>query len=196
MSTVYLILGSIGSGKSTVSDFLCSTIELGNTEYIGSDIYKKKYFDIEVSQSSRGYRCADELVFKRIEQICLEGQDFIFELCPTNSNKIRTLKSICKQAGYNVVSFYVGTNDVQINITRCTDREINGADVVDKTKIKKRYFDSMKHILELIRMSKKMYFVDNSDSVPKIVGYTEVNNIYLIDGSCQWLKTYVVDKLV
>jgi predicted ABC-type ATPase len=196
MRTIYLVLGSIGSGKSTFSDFLSSTKDLEKIEYVGVDIFKKKYFDLNILQSSRGYRCADELVFKRIEQICSEGKDFIFELCPTNLNKLRTLKIICKQAKYNVISFFIGTSDVQINIARCKKREKLGADVVDESKIYRRYFDTMRNILELIKLSEIMYFIDNSNSIPRVIGYAKRSTICMIDKTCQWFKDHIVDKLV
>ena len=196
MNKVYLVLGSIGSGKSVISDFLLSHQEFSQIEYIGSDAYKKKYFDSQGEKKKRGYRCADELVFARMEQVCLSGQDFLFELCPTNLNKIRTLKSICSNVNYQIVSFFIGTNNVNINVSRCKARESAGGDTVDETKIKKRYFEALTHILELLRMSETMYFVDNSNEIPLLVASILGDKIHVFRDNCTWFNNYVTAKLI
>lgn len=196
MSKVYLIIGSIGSGKSTIADYLCSTPLLRDIEYIGSDIYKRQYFDDNVLHNKRGYRCSDELAFSRMERVCSSGKDIIFELCPTNPNKMRVLKTICQRMNYNIVSFFVGTDTVDINIERCQERIISGADPVDEIKVKKRYYSSFKHVLEVVRMSSQVYFIDNSSSVPSIVARVMQNKISVYDETCSWLKEHVTEKLL
>jgi predicted ABC-type ATPase len=102
MKTTYLIMGAIGSGKSAVADFILSSNEFDNIDYVGSDIYKRKYFNQNIKSDKLGYRCADELVFYRIENICKSKMDFAYELCPTNVNKIETIKNIIKKYDYKI----------------------------------------------------------------------------------------------
>lgn len=195
MNTVYLILGSIGSGKSVVADFILSDRTLGKIEYVGSDLYKRTYFNQEIEFNKIGYRCSDELVFYRIEQICQSKNDFIYELCPTNLNKIETLKYIIRKYNYKIIAFFVGTESEEINIKRCESREKDGADLVSVEKIKKRYSEALSRVIEFIDLAEKMYFIDNSKETPQIVSYIIENKIEVFDENCIWFNTNIVQKL-
>jgi len=196
MRTALIVLGSIGCGKSTISEYLMSTPDFKQFEFIGFDIYKKKYFDSDVKKDKRGYRCADELAFQRIDQVCSDGLDFLFEFCPTNRNKFRSIKSICTKYGYHIIAVFIGTNNAIINLSRCKERISRGADLVSETKIKKRYFESMSNILEIIRMSDITFFIDNSAEYPKLIAQIAQYKVYVYDRNCLWFKTNVLSKLI
>lgn len=196
MSTIYLILGAVGSGKSVVADFILSDRAFLNMEYVGSDIYKKVYFDRDVNIDKRGYRCADELVFYRIEQICQSKNDFLYEFCPTNFNKIETIKYILRKYDYKIVAFFVGTESKEINLIRCKGREKEGFDEVSEEKIRGRYNDALIHVIELIDLAEKMYFIDNSKIIPQIISYIVNNNIEILDDTCKWFKNNIEQKLI
>ena len=162
MKTVYLILGAIGSGKSLIADFILSDPIFKNVEYVGSDIYKKKFFDQDSKNKKSGYRCADELAFHRIEQICKSKADFFYEFCPTNSNKIETIKYLLRKYGYTVKAFFIGTENKEINVNRCLLRERGGGDSVSVEKVRNRYDEALIRVIEMADFSHKMYFIDNS----------------------------------
>ena len=195
MNTVYLILGSIGSGKSVVADFILSDRTFEKIEYVGSDLYKRTYFNQEIEFNKIGYRCSDELAFYRIEQICRSKNDFIYELCPTNLNKIETLKYIIQKYNYKIIAFFVGTESEEINVKRCENREKDGGDIVPVEKIKKRYSEALSRVIEFIDLAEKMYFIDNSKETPQIVSSIIDNKIELFDENCIWFNTNIVQKL-
>jgi len=196
MKTVYLILGSIGSGKSVVADFLLSDHTFDNIEYAGSDMYKTQYFDYDVSVDKSGYRCADELMFYRVEHICKSDNDFVLEFCPTNLNKIETVKYILRNYNYNVVTFFVCTESRDINVSRCKSREGKGADQVPEAKIKSRYDDVLNRAIEIVDLSDKTYFIDNSKDVPKVVAFLGEEQLIVLDGSCVWFTNNIEKKLI
>lgn len=196
MKTVYLILGSIGSGKSVVADYILSNKVFENIEYVGSDIYKKKYFDIDVGIDERGYRCADELVFHRIEQICKSDNDFMYEFCPTNLNKIQTIKYLTQKYNYKIISFFIGTQSKEINVERCKSREIKGADEVSEEKVIRRYSEALNRVIEIADISSKMYFIDNSLEIPKITAYLFNDELEILDSSCKWFRNNIQKKII
>jgi len=151
---IHMVLGSIASGKSSISKKILSNNS--NIEFICADLYKTAFFDISVSkddQSKVGYRCADELLFYRIEELCTEGNDFILEFCPTNRNKFETIKYYAKRYGYKIISYFVGTDNVNINILRNHNRELDGYDYISEQKVKARYEDAFNSILEIMCIS-------------------------------------------
>jgi len=196
MRTAYLIVGAIGSGKSMIGDFILSDPALDDLEYVGSDIYKHKFFGDGTSDFKRGYRCADELAFYRIEQICKTDRDFAYEFCPTNSNKIETIKHLLRKYEYSAVIFFVGTERNEINIVRCKNREANGADPVAGDKIKSRYDQVLNRALEMIQLSKTIYFIDNSMETPRMIASIADNAISIFDDTCKWFKKHIQEKLV
>jgi predicted ABC-type ATPase len=196
MRIAYLIIGPIGSGKSVIGDFILSDPALDHLEYVGSDIYKQKFFGKATDDGKRGYRCADELAFYRIEQICKTDRDFAYEFCPTNSNKIETIKHLLRKYEYSVVIFFVGTERNEINIARCKSRVANGADPVPDDKIKSRYDQALNRALEMIQLSKTIYFIDNSMETPRMIASISDNAISILDDTCRWFKKYIQQKLV
>jgi len=193
MKTIYLILGSIGSGKSVVSDYISSDTTFANIEYVGSDIYKKRYFDRDVKIDKKGYRCADELAFYRIEQICQSEKDFLFEFCPTDLNKVETIKRILRKHDYKIVAFFIGTENKEINVERCKKRENDGADNVSEEKIKSRYTEAMIRVFEIADQAEKMYFIDNSMEIPKLIACLDDNILTLYEDTCKWFNKIYSD---
>ena len=83
MKTLFLVVGAIGSGKSSVCKYLFSESKLGKIVFIASDEYKKKYF-------------ADELMMEALEMAATDNnvENILVEFCPMRQNKIRTILSI------------------------------------------------------------------------------------------------------
>ena len=196
VNIIYLILGSVGSGKSVVADFILSSHTFGDIEYVSSDIYKNIYFNRDIEVDKRGYRCADELVFYRIEQICQSKNDFVYEFCPTNLNKIETLKYILGKYDYKIVAFFVGTENNEINIKRCKSREKEGADKVPEDKIRNRYSEAFIRVIELINLAEKIYFIDNSNEIPQMISYIIDNKIMILNDACKWFSKNIEQKLI
>ena len=197
MRIMYLVLGAIASGKSSVSRRLLS--QKSEIEYVCADLYKTRLFDIPVTgenASKIGYRCADELLFYRIEDLCSKGKSFILEFCPTNRNKFETIKYYARLYDYKIISYFVGTDNVAINISRNEMREKNGGDHVPNQKIKIRYEDAYNSILEIMCISKYVYFIDNSTEAPKVVAFLSKKTVTVYEQDCYWFKTRVKRKII
>jgi predicted ABC-type ATPase len=196
MRTAYLVVGAIGSGKSALADFLLSRPPLDTLEYVGSDVYKQRFFPTIGHDYKRGYRCADELAFHRLEQLCIAAKDFLFELCPTNPNKMQTLRQLLSKYHYSVVSFFVATERSDINIERCKNRQGGGGDPITAEKIRSRYALALNRALEIIDLSVRIYFVDNSGGAPTLVAVIIGNKISVLNDACGWFKTHIQNRVI
>lgn len=196
MRTAYLVVGPIGSGKSAIADFVLAGEALKTLEYVGSDVYKSTFFQNETDRNKAAYRCADDLAFYRIEQICKTGQDFVYEFCPTNPNKLETTKYLLRKYAYSAVTFFVCTESDEINVERCKIREHNGADAVPIEKIRSRYSQALSRALELIQLSNEIYFIDNSGETPRVIARITGSVLSVSDNRCKWFEKNVKRKLV
>lgn len=189
---LFLITGAIGSGKSELSKRIFMNKDFNGISYIDADSYKTKYFDSKSSKD--GYLCADELVFSNIKELCQKGQSFVFERCPTNYNKIESLKSLIKKYKYKVIIFFVDAGDLNTIVKRIIKREQEEfKEEVNKIKVKQRYEDTHIRIKELLYLADIMYFIDNSgvkDSMHIVAKYKK-NKFYVYDSDCEWFNQKV-----
>ncbi|MDR2913329.1 MAG: zeta toxin family protein [Tannerella sp.] len=193
MKTIYLLVGSIGSGKTVVGSRIFSYEPYQEIEYIGSDVYKRFFFDTKGNKLSEGYRRADKLVEYKMYRVCKKGNDFIYELCPTAQHKIDRIALIKEQYEYNIVSFFIGTSSVDINIERTKKRyDTENADTISEEKVRTRYFMTMDNIGQITKMSETVYFIDNSDS-PNIVAYLSNNDLHIFK-HVEWFDKYILNK--
>lgn len=191
--TVYFIFGSIGSGKSEVAKRLLCSNKFKDLIYIGSDAYKYKFFN-QRNLEKKGYRCADELAFLVMKEACRNGKSFMYELCPTNHNKIESIKHLINEYNYKTIGFFVGTNNVNINLKRVIQRTNEGKDEVLEEKVKERYNDALGRVLELLSITNILYFIDNSkdndndNESMKVISRYKNNVFEIYDTNCDWFN--------
>jgi predicted ABC-type ATPase len=129
-----------------------------------------------------------------------DGMDFMYELCPTNYNKIESLKNMLNEyAQYRIVGFFVGTEDVQTNIKRVTGRENKGADSVNNVKITRRYSDALSRVLELLDFVDTLYFIDNStddENGIRVVSKYQKHKFNMYVDNCRWFNKMIRDKIL
>lgn len=189
MKTIYLILGAIGSGKSTLAESLGLKL---NVDFVSSDLYKKFYFN-NYATLSTGYRKADLLVKFKLSMNCQNAVSFIYELCPTNLEKVLTITEMKKKYSYRIISFIIGTDSSQVNINRTKKRiQVENADFVAVDKVVSRYDLTFENLPQLISISDENYFIDNTDFF-KVVGYMKNTKLHLFNKS-NWLSNLLIKK--
>lgn len=190
MNTIYLVLGSIGTGKSTLAKELFMGL---NLDFISSDLYKKMFFH-ENAQLSTGYKKADLLADYKLEANCKNKVDFVYELCPTNGMKIERIIDLKVKYKYKFISFIVGTNNVDINITRTQNRyDIGKADYVPAEKVVSRYSLAFENMPTLVKQSEKCYFIDNSEYY-KPIAYLSNEMLHLFNFT-EWFNNFLLNKI-
>ena len=193
---MYLVLGAIASGKSYISKHILQ--ELPDIEYLCADSYKVNYFDYRTpsDNSIKAYRCADELLFYRVDKLCHDGVDFILEFCPSNRNKFDTIKFYSQMHKYDVISYFVGTDNVEINLERAHQRIEQRGDSIPDDKISSRYLSAFNSILEIINISKSTCFIDNSEDNPKMIAIQKKNRFHILMNDCEWFNKRVKRKII
>ena len=160
--------------------FLIEIEQLGNKfkphfqttlfEYISTDCYKKLFFDYYGHDLLKGYHKGDLLVQYKLEKNCKNNSDLIYEICPTNIDKINFIKYLLKTYNYKIVSFIIGTDDVT-----------------------SRYYTTMTNLSIILNISNKTYFIDNSIKIKKIA-YFENNTMHIFAHNI-WFDEFVVNKI-
>lgn len=189
MKTLFLVVGAIGSGKSSVCKYLFSDCKLGKMVFISSDEYKKKFFNVEVTKGNKGYRAADELMMEALDMAANDNnvENILVEFCPMRQNKIRTILSIVNRYNLKVVLLFVHTEDSAVNEQRTIMRN-ETSDEVSIKKVSKSYEYVFINSFIFMEAASKVYFIDNSKTQPRIVGILDNSIMNILDIKCRWLK--------
>ena len=189
MKTLFLVVGAIGSGKSSVCKYLFSENKLGKIVFIASDEYKKKYFNVEVTKVNKGYRAADELMMEALEMAATDNsvENILVEFCPIRQNKIRTILSIVNKYNLKIVLFLVHTEGSDINVSRTSARN-ETSDKVDEKKVLQSYEYVFINSFIFMESASSVYFIDNSKQTQKVVGFLKNNTMSILDTKCRWVK--------
>lgn len=193
MKTMYLISGGIGSGKSFLASILLRQKMFVNIEYISADVYKKTFFN-EYKELHEGYRLAKLYMKYKIEKILKLEKSFVFEMVPSKDEKFELLKKIKHEYNYQIICFFIGTSSNKINVERVKKRHVQGADFVSEEKVKTRYLKSLYNLGELIDLSDKIFFLDNSTSKLKLIGFKTRKTLHIYN-SIHWFKKYILSLI-
>lgn len=173
--TLCVVAGPNGSGKTT------TTIQLLNDEWTADSIYINPD---NIAQEQYGDWNSPEAVLKaaqaatQLRHECLaQGKDFVFETVFSAQEKLDFLKE-AKDAGFFIRLFYVCTSDPAINVSRITQRYINGGHEVPISKVISRYYKSLLNAAKAITFVDRAYIYDNSidNQLPRLL-YRTVNGV-------------------
>lgn len=138
--------------------------------------------------------CAD---FIR-NQLLKQQSTFTFETVLSHSSKIDFLK-VSQEAGYKNYIYFVCTIDPAINIKRVALRVKQGGHSVTKSRIIKRYRESLEMLSKIIPYCYSIYFFDNSSETPCVDPIAEIDNSgqlkFYTEDLPWWMDEYVIKKL-
>lgn len=173
--TLCVVAGPNGSGKTT------TTIQLLNDEWTADSVYINPD---NIAQEQFGDWNSPDAVLKaaqaatKLRHECLaQGKDFVFETVFSAQEKLDFLKE-AKDAGFFIRLFYVCTSDPAINVSRITQRYINGGHEVPISKVISRYYKSLLNAAKAITFVDRAYIYDNSidNQLPRLL-YRTVNGV-------------------
>ena len=180
MRKLYMVLGAIGSGKSTLCKKLLNNKETFKiNSYISSDSYKEKFFD---NCGKKSYRAGDELSLNILNYVCEnENDDILFEFCPVRPMKIKTVEQIIKANKIKLVVFIIHNDNFVINKNRIVKKGIN------QNKIENSFESFFKNSAPFIQLASKVYFIDNSNEIVN----SEENDNFICCGKIERNKVFV-----
>ena len=187
--TLCVVAGPNGSGKTT------TTVQLLNDEWTADSLYINPD---NIAQEEFGDWNSPKAVLKAAERAtqlryeCLENRrDFVFETVFSADEKLDFLRK-AKEAGFFIRLFYVCTSDPSINVSRITQRYINGGHEVPISKVISRYYKSLINAEEAISFVDRAYIYDNSidNQLPRLLYRTTEGRLFkrYVEDIPEWAK--------
>ena len=178
---LYCFAGPNGSGKSTLFSKIINDNKI-NVPFINADdISRLPDFD-QVEDPDERNLLAAKYAERMRHQIIDRGEDFAFETVLSTPRNLELLK-LAKEKGYEIVLFYVSTEDPNINVERVAKRVSQGGHDVPKDKIITRYHRAMDLFKDVLEVADTAYVYDNSEqyklSLAKVNGevYLPIDNL-------------------
>lgn len=185
-ATLYVFAGPNGSGKSTVIKDYIAFYGLDDVEYICPDIYAATLFGAIQDIIERYKKAMDFAAYKR-ERLLKEQKSMIVETVLSRSDKLDFVQA-AKQAGYRVISVFVGTSSPAINIARVQKRVSEGGHDVPEEKIRSRYVRSMENLPLLEECSDELYVYDNSGARPVLALSVIDGEMFMTTNMPDWVE--------
>ncbi|WP_088362464.1 zeta toxin family protein [Bacillus cereus] len=154
---MFVLAGNNGSGKSTVRRALLEK-RLDVKINVDPDLLAKKYkMENEKTANLKGGREAIRLVEKLIE----EKESFSYETTLSGKTAIQRIKK-AKENGYKIMMYFVGIEDVSLNVIRVEVRKNNGGHFIPKEDILRRSKLIMGTLIENLDLYDYLQVLDNS----------------------------------
>lgn len=151
-----MIAGPNGSGKSTlIARLKAAGIAFG--EYLNADEIAAK-----MTGPSEAVALAAQVQVRERRQLAVkEGRDHSFETVLSHPSHIDHLR-LAREAGFQIIVYFVATNGPAINIGRVKNRVLHGGHDVPLDRIKSRYLRSIANLTLAIDVAHEGAVFDNS----------------------------------
>ncbi|WP_227397044.1 zeta toxin family protein [Jeotgalibacillus aurantiacus] len=176
--TMIVFAGNNGSGKSTFRSII--TEKHGILLNIDPDALARKYTANPELKAGR-----DSI--KLVQEQIIRSQDFSIETTLSGNLPLRQMEQ-AKKAGYEIIMYYLGIENIEINIDRIALRVRNGGHHIPTEDVLRRKDRSIKNLLKCIHLVDSIYLVDNTDFNAQIIAEIENGElIYFKENSPQWI---------
>ena len=196
MPSLYILAGANGSGKTA---WYFTALEQNfipkNLSFVNVDLIVRK--ELVGGYSEENYAKAANIARDRIAT-CLElNLDFMIESNLALQSDYIWIENI-KKKGYNVILYFLGTDDVQINYARVINRIKEGGHSVPEGIIAHRYKIGLSYLRSNILQFTKIFLIDNSFAYPrKMAEIEDAKIIFKETKSPNWVDEalYVIEIL-
>lgn len=156
--TLYVIAGSNGAGKSTITRTnLPKDVYIVNPDVI---VAEKKVSAIQAGKEAIRIR----------QKLLNENATFAIETTLSGRGEIAFLKQ-AKEKGYKILMTYVGIKNSKQSEYRVKRRTEEGGHSIPIEDIKRRYSKSLDNLSEAIKYADRVIVIDNSLTKPKLILY-------------------------
>lgn len=151
------LIGTNGSGKSTLRRYLnLAEIQTNiDPDLLNRIFMAKNPNNYQICAAKHALTMYDEAIHNDLN-LCLES---------TLSGK-GTLSRIlrAKQQGYFTIGYFVGLNDVELNLVRIKNRVANGGHDIPENVVRRRYIESAENLLKVHLQGcfNRLHIIDNS----------------------------------
>ncbi|MGF7535494.1 zeta toxin family protein [Bacillus mexicanus] len=186
--TLIVFAGNNGSGKSTIRRSILEKSLYVSTN-IDTDLTAKRLRAEGVKSADRR---ASELVLRLIESLFAKKESFSLETTLSGKGAMRRIKE-AEELGYYVIMYFVGLDNVELNINRVKVRVSNGGHDISDDDIKNRETSTINNLLEVNEYIDYLQVLDNSGKEARGVFVKENNQMtYLTNCVPKWCE--VIEK--
>jgi predicted ABC-type ATPase len=182
MPNLYIIGGANGSGKTTVSLAILSTI-LGVFEYVNADAIAAGLspFNPESTAIQAG-----RLMLERLQALSATATDFAFETTLAARSFVPFLLA-CKDRGYRINLIYFWLQSPDLAIERVARRVASGGHSISIEVIRRRYERGRKNLIDLyLPLCDGWTIYDNSTSELRFIAGQSINQEPIIYDQEMW----------
>lgn len=180
----YLFAGVNGAGKSTLYNSESLNNDIKNTIRINTDEIVREIGDWK--NNSDQLKAAKMAINLRNECF-LYGKSFNEETTLTGKTILKTIDR-AKELGYELQLFYVGVSSTEIAKERIKSRVEKGGHHIEDDIVKKRYYESLKNLKEILLKFDKVYLYDNSKKYKNIFSFSNNKILFKDNKSISWAK--------
>jgi predicted ABC-type ATPase len=182
MPNLYVIGGANGSGKTTVSLAILSTI-LGVFEYVNADAIAAGLspFNPESTAIQAG-----RLMLERLQYLSATGTDFAFETTLAARSFVPFLLA-CKDRGYSINLMYFWLQSPELATERVARRVASGGHSIPVEVIRRRYERGRKNLIDLyLPLCDGWMIYDNSTSELRFIAGQSIDQEPIIYDQELW----------
>ena len=150
-----LIAGANGAGKSTLTSGNLETFSA--FPLLDPDTFRRPLNLASAASPIAAGREVLRLAKKYLEQ----GQSFTIETTLAGKNYLEMMRR-ARILGFEIVLVYIGTENVEINLSRIAQRVLRGGHNVPETDVRRRYGRSLQNLPVAVRLADHALLFDNS----------------------------------
>ena len=154
---VIVFLGTNGCGKTILANKLANSLKI---PYVNIDQIGKQHFS-RINDYNEKMALSAKLADRKSNEMLAKQQSFIIELALSNPKDLEFLRKV-KVSGAKLVTIFVLTRDIEINISRVAKRVTEGGHYVPEYKIRERYPKCFADMALAIETSNLCFVYDNS----------------------------------
>lgn len=132
---------------------------------------------------------------KRIRPLIKSGQNFAIETTLSGTFVLKHMQ-LAKQNGYDVVMYYIGLQDVQMNIDRVASRVEQGGHWIAEEDIRFRYGQSLRNLKPALANSDQVIIIDNTYEPSIVAEIVNSRLIYCVKTIPAWCANVDLKKQI
>ena len=175
------LLGANGSGKSSLRRILnLSDINTNIDPDLLNKAYQNKYPDTYIIEAAK-----EALV--QFNNAITKGLNICMESTLAGHGTMRRIMR-AKNAGFYVVAYYAGLDNVELNLERIRHRVSLGGHYIADDVVRKRYNESRENFIKVMQYFDDIYLVDNSGKDFELL-LTKIDDVINVNASKEWANT-------
>lgn len=184
MPRLYILGGPNGTGKTTYYTTALSEIFIEKQlSFLNIDLLTKELGGF----TAENFAHAEMIYRERITSLVKSQSDFMIESNLARSSDYDWLENMVK-AGYEIVLYFLCTDDINIHIRRVQQRVIEGGHDIEVEIIKHRYQIALMYLKGKLHIFKEVYLIDNSTDEATIAAQiTDEVLIEFSNSNYQWV---------